>query len=170
MFPTVLPLRAVLAQILILLLAVATESWFFHKLLNLSPKNSVEYTASINLFSTCAGWLIFFGLEPILSKSQRELLIAFMFLGQLSSVSLTLTLTALILFSLSFFLKFQALVILQFLLKGPNSPSQQPSSVKGARRGAARKFRPGSTQAGVVLIAHTASHSVILLTLFVLRQ
>lgn len=48
----VLPLRAVMFQILFLLVAIAVESFIFKKKLHLSGRTSIEYATSINLFST----------------------------------------------------------------------------------------------------------------------
>lgn len=166
MFPNVLPLRAVLSQVLILLLAISIESWFFQRLLYLSPKNSVEYAASINLFSTCAGWLMFLCLERLISQGQRELLMGYLLLGRVNPVSVTLTVAALIIFVISFLVKWQGLTLLEFLVKSPSFQllTPQPSHQKS------RKNRPVSTRAGVILIAHTSSHVLILLILFILKR
>ncbi|MCZ0898713.1 hypothetical protein ON021_02175, partial [Microcoleus sp. HI-ES] len=82
MIASVFPFRTVLVQILIMFLAIAIESWFLQKLLKLGPKTSIEYTAILNLSCTCVGWLVFFGIESVLSKELREQLIGYILLGR----------------------------------------------------------------------------------------
>lgn len=82
MFFTVLALPVVLTQILVLLMVIAIESVFFHKFLKFSPKNSVQYVATINLLSAILGWLIFLGWEEIISHSERERLMSCFFFNQ----------------------------------------------------------------------------------------
>ena len=57
---TILPLRAIISESLILLVIIAMESWFFQLRLNLTPKVSVEYATVMNLISTCIGWVFFY--------------------------------------------------------------------------------------------------------------
>jgi hypothetical protein len=82
MFFTVLALPVVLTQILVLLIVIAIESWFFHKFLKFTPKNSVQYVATINLLSAILGWFIFLGWDAIISPSERERLMSCVFFNQ----------------------------------------------------------------------------------------
>lgn len=168
MLPTVLPLRMILLEVLILWLAIAVESWFFQRLLKVSPKMSVEYAATMNLFSTCIGWLIFFYLETLLSPEQRELLIAFVLLGQWEPISAGLILIALLIFLLSFFGKLQGLQLLRVLLVGHFSQSRKrlSATIYLGRLGI-KTLPPVSAESGALLVAHTFSHLVILLVLFI---
>lgn len=172
MFPTVLPLRAFLSQILILWLAIAIESWFFQKSLMLSPKTSVEYTAVINLFSTCIGWLTFFVWESFLSKGEVELLMGYILLGQWHPVSALLILAAFLVYTISFLGKWKGLEILKFLLLQTNqNNSAMPVPIASRNLVRSQKKSPqGFTQFGVLLIAHTCSHCVILLVLYLESQ
>lgn len=166
-FPTVLPLRAFLSQILILWLAIAIESWFFQKSLMLSPKTSVEYTAVINLFSTCIGWLTFFIWESFLSKDELELLMGYILLGQWHPVSVILILAAFLIYTISFLGKWKGLEILKLLLlqTNQNNSAMPPIGSRNLVR-SQKKSAQGFTQFGVLLIAHTCSHCVILLVLY----
>lgn len=168
MFPPVLPLRALLSQMLILWLAIAIESWFFQQLLDLKPRISVEYAATINLFSTCIGWLLFFAWFPFSSLEERELLIRFIFLGQWNPISLALIVLSLVIFFVSLLGKWQALALLYFLQYGPQQ--KRPISIQVPKattllRGRV-KFPQVSRQVGAILIAHTCSHFIILLVLY----
>ncbi|HLO47471.1 MAG TPA: hypothetical protein VK211_03500 [Kamptonema sp.] len=167
MLPTVFPLRAILSQFLILWLAIAIESWFFQKFLKLTPKTSVEYVAVINLFSTCMGWFIFFIWEGLMSPDEIELLMGYMLLGQWHPISPVLIFAAFLIYSISFLLKWQGLELLEFLVRGnkkkPIVPLL-PGTPNLVRR--PQKFSQISTQSAVVLIAHSFSHCIILLVLY----
>lgn len=168
MFPTVLPLRAILSQVLILLLAITIEAWFFQQLLALKPRISVEYSATINLFSTCIGWLLFFGWLPFSSLEEQELLLKFIFLGQWNPISLALIILSVIIFFISLLGKWQALELLIFLHQGTqkksplSSPAPKPTTLLKGRVRLPRFSR----QVGAIVIAHTCSHLVILLVLY----
>jgi hypothetical protein len=83
MISDVLPLRAVLFQFLFLMIAIAIDSVVYYRNVEtLEYKPSVQYAATANLFSTCLGWLIFFGAQPFLPLGLREQLISFIFFGQ----------------------------------------------------------------------------------------
>ncbi|NJR39502.1 MAG: hypothetical protein HC781_12655 [Leptolyngbyaceae cyanobacterium CSU_1_4] len=58
--PPVVPLRAIAFQIVFLLMAIAIEATVLHKQLNIPPKQSIQFAASINLLTTVAGWLVTF--------------------------------------------------------------------------------------------------------------
>ena len=60
MFPSVLPLRAIVYQSLFLLIAIAIEAWVLHRHLRTDPRQSIQYATSINLLCTIVGWLAFF--------------------------------------------------------------------------------------------------------------
>jgi len=79
MFVAVLPLRAVMFQILFLLISIALESWFLRHILNLSPKRALEYSASLNIFSMIAVWLLFFTVKSILPDFLGQQLINYIF-------------------------------------------------------------------------------------------
>ena len=168
MFPTVLPLRAFLLQFLILWLTIATESWFFQRLLKISPKTSVEYAAVINLFCTCLGWLIFFVWHSFISDYQLKLLLGYVLLGQYNPIYLPLILAALLVYFGSFLVKWKGLKIIDFLSQTNPQESVIPAKllVKGnPHKGTKEKYQM-STQARVVLIAHSCSHCLILLILY----
>lgn len=121
MLAIVLPLRAVLFQILFLMIAVATESSIFHHRWRVSRKTSMEYAIALNLFSTTIGWLLFFIALPLLPVDLKQQIINFIFFnyfkrGLDSNVAVTygeVTLIIVIAFILSFIIELQGINILQ---------------------------------------------------------
>ena len=90
MFSLVLPLRAILFQLLFLLVAIAVEAIVFKERLNLTRRISLEYSASINLLSTVIGWLFFFTLEPALPLAWKGPLISYVLFNARSANTNTL--------------------------------------------------------------------------------
>ncbi len=167
MIASVFPFRTVLVQILIMFLAIAIESWFLQKLLKLGPKTSVEYTAILNLACTCVGWLVFFGIESVLSKDLRERLIGYILLGGGQDIYGPITMIAVSVLAITFLAKWQGLQIVENMVAG-NKKASKPQFLGPAtltRRPPKKTFQV-TTQFGGVLIAHTVSNFVILTVLF----
>ncbi|MEG4347822.1 hypothetical protein QUB70_31780 [Microcoleus sp. A003_D6] len=167
MIASVFPFRTVLVQILIMFLAIAIESWFLQKLLKLGPKTSVEYTAILNLSCTCVGWLVFFGIESVLTKDLREQLIGYILLGRGDNVYAPITMIALSVLAVTFLAKWQGLEFIENMVYG-NKKASKPQFLGPptlTRRPPKKTFQV-TTQFGGILIAHTVSNVVILTVLF----
>ncbi|MEG5172109.1 filament integrity protein FraC [Microcoleus sp. B3-D7] len=167
MIASVFPFRTVLVQILIMFLAIAIESWFLQKLLKLGPKTSIEYTAILNLSCTCVGWLVFFGIESVLSKELREQLIGYILLGRADNVYAPITMIALSVLAVTFLAKWQGLEFIENMVSG-NKKASKPQFLGPptlTRRPTKKTFQV-TTQFGGILIAHTVSNIVILTVLF----
>jgi hypothetical protein len=167
MIASVFPFRTVLIQLLILFLAIAIESWFLQKLLKLGPKTSVEYTTILNLSCTCLGWLLFFGIESVLSKDVREQLIDYIILGGGQDIYTAITATAVLVLAITFFAKWQGLELVQNVAAG-NKKASKPQFIGPptlTKRPPQKTFQV-TTVFGAVLIAHTVSNFVILTILF----
>lgn len=167
MIASVFPFRTVLVQILIMFLGIAIESWFLQKLLKLGPKTSVEYTAILNLACTCVGWLVFFGIESVISKDLREQLIGYILLGGGQDIYGPITTIAVSVLAVTFLAKWQGLEIIENLVLG-NKKASKPQFLGPptlTRRPAKKTFQV-TTQFGGILIAHTVSNFVILTVLF----
>ncbi|GET37607.1 filament integrity protein FraC [Microseira wollei] len=82
-FYFVLPLRAIVFQMLFLSLAIAIEALVFQKQWKLSRKASIEYSLGLNLFSTCLGWLVFFAVQRFLSTNLKKQIITFIFFNNI---------------------------------------------------------------------------------------
>jgi hypothetical protein len=128
MIASVFPFRTILAQVLILFLAIAIESWFLQKLLKLGPRTSVEYTAILNLSCTFVGWLVFFGMESVLSRDMRERLIDYTILGGSQEIYGPLTIIAVCILAVTFLSKWQGLELLENVTAG-NKKSAKPQFV-----------------------------------------
>lgn len=167
MIASVFPFRTILAQVLVLFLAIAIESWFLQKLLKLGPRTSVEYTAILNLACTVVGWLLFFGLESVLSKDMREQLIGYTLLGGGRDIYPQLTLIAFLILVVTFLAKWQALEIVENIAAG-NKKASKPQFVgpPSLTRRPAKKTFQVTNQFGGIFIAHTVSTCVILIVLF----
>ncbi|NEP40899.1 MAG: hypothetical protein F6K35_17370 [Okeania sp. SIO2H7] len=85
---TILPLKIVIFQILILLVAIATEAAIFKFQLKLPPKTAVEYAAFINLLSACAGWTVFLSILNFLPDYFLDRVMLYIIFG--SRIGITL--------------------------------------------------------------------------------
>ncbi|NJL22105.1 MAG: hypothetical protein HC895_16875 [Leptolyngbyaceae cyanobacterium SM1_3_5] len=76
----VVPLRTIVFQAMFVLIAIAIQSYIFRRQLQVSPRTSIEYAASIELLSVVAGWVLFFIVESLLPQVLRLQLFNFIFL------------------------------------------------------------------------------------------
>lgn len=162
----VVPLRMIVFQTLFLLIAIATEGYVLRRQLEIAPRPSIEYAASINLLTTLIGWLIFFVAEENLPEMIRIQLINYVFFNQLSSGMASWLIPAgFVTFFLSFFIKLQGLFLLQLLLDAPRA---KPETAPIDRFPVLSRSAPPSTskEAAAVLFANSLSYSAISLVLF----
>jgi hypothetical protein len=140
MIADVLPLRAIVLQCLLLTLAIAIESRVLFQNLKtpdrqqITPRQSIQYAATMNLLSTLLGWFAifsFFGLQSTLPFSWIQpveiALLNFIFFNQLSSQSLSfLIVLAFVTFFISFAVKQLCLWGLRWVLQ-----SEYPQAAAG---------------------------------------
>lgn len=169
----VLPLRAILFQLLLLLIAIAIEAVIYHRKLKLPRQTSVEYSISLNLLSTVLGWIAFFMIQTQLSPSVRIQLISRIFFdsfyGTFNVLPMLVILVTVSAFGFIYLVELKGLDLLQALLK--TSQSEASKSLKSKSpflktrlKKALRRTSP--SQAIVVLLANAWSHAVILSLLF----
>lgn len=141
MVTDVLPLRAVILQCLLLTIAIAIEAVVLFRLLKIgdnqtiTPKQSVQYAASINLLSTVLGWFTifsFFNLEASLpsewTRNLETALLNFIFFNQFSNQSLSLLIVVgFVTFFISFIVKQVGLWGLHWLLQLDFSQIEEPA-------------------------------------------
>lgn len=180
MFFNVFPIPTVLFQFLFLLVTIAIEGIVLHRLLKLSRRTSIEYSASINLLTTFLGWVLFFSVLPSLPKVWEGHLISYIFFDrlittQLSSAYTMVIFTLFTMFLSAFLIKLIGLKILQLLLGDvpkDTYPTVKQPSVR--RRGLLNRYDeqdflpPKPNQAIALLLANACSYSALLL-LLVLR-
>jgi hypothetical protein len=175
----VLPLRAIVFQILLLLMAIILEAIVFRRLLDLDYKTSTQYSITANLLSTVIGWVIFFNVQSLLPMHLQSQLISYVFFERfLSNTWETTILPALIITSLAIFLgtfliKLEGLNLLEFLLKfkpGEKKDSATDTAKEGAGRLRFVKHSIGfrvNSKTYAVLVANACSFSAILFLLLV---
>lgn len=79
MLLTVLPLRAIVFQVLFLLIAIAIEALVLQRRLLIARRKSIEYAAFMNLLSAILGWIVFFFLVSRLSGELKAQLLSYIF-------------------------------------------------------------------------------------------
>ena len=167
MFSLLLPLRAIVFQLLFLLVTISLESFVIEKHLDVPRKTSVDYAASINLIATVSGWLIFFYFEPHLPPVPQTVLMKFILFNEWSESTLIL------LFAFGFFTFFITLIIkiagfeLLEILAQTTAEEQQRRTLndpKNFYKSSIKNFE--TTVVAVTLLrAHSYSHVVISLVL-----
>lgn len=189
MFPSVLPLRAIVYQSLFLLVAIAIEARVLCYLLKTDPRQSIQYATTINLLCTVVGWLAFFLFYAFVSTlpdgatTRFDInLIDFVFFDRWSSETATsLIFISFIMFFASFGIKQAGLSGLKWLLQAqpgqgqssepPAEEVEEPEPSRPIRRSAFR-VRARETaiesqttlqpQARAILFANAWSFSAIL--------
>ncbi|MEM9002783.1 MAG: filament integrity protein FraC [Cyanobacteria bacterium P01_F01_bin.86] len=173
----VFPLRAVIFQSLLLLVAIAIEATVLRRQLRLGFQPSIRYAASLNIFSVVIGWIVFLGLEPLLPISARTQIISYILFGHFYSNSMARGLGAaivaigLIAFFITFWVKAKALEWLTWLLGVPIVKPIERTNPNRIRYGRSRPDRAtASPHMLAVLRANALSFTVILLLLLLRTQ
>lgn len=164
-FTDVLPLRAIAFQLLFLILAIAIEAAVLNVRLDLGRKVSMQYAASINLFTTVLGWVAFFVAEPLLPEPYRILVIDYVFFGIRSIPPMMIGLGFGI-FLVTFLLKLQGIEWLELLLEKstlPEKKGDESPKFKGRLRQQQTNpiFAPESNRPLAVLWANAFSFTAI---------
>lgn len=169
----ILPLRAVVFQCLLLLVAIALEAIVLRRQLRLGFQPSIRYAASLNLLAVVLGWIVFFSLERLLPGTMRTQIISYVLFGHFYTNSMVGSLGAivvavgLIVFFITFWLKAIALRWLTWLLEvpivKPRESSDNPNRFRYRRLQAASET--ASPHLLAVLQANALSFTAILLLL-----
>lgn len=182
MFSFVLPLRAIVFQMLFLAIAIAIEAWVFQNRWKLGRKASVEYSIGLNLFSTCLGWLLFFALQPLLSTNLKKQIINYVFFNNIVENPnvpqfLLYGEVALIVFLAFVFILIAELIFLDvwrnLIKEVPKEDEERPGHNKYNQAITSSMYKryytaaTGRVNSGTILVANAYSSTVILLLLFV---
>jgi len=160
---TILPLRAIISESLILLVVIAIESWFFQLRLNFIPKVSVEYATVMNLMSTCVGWVFFFYGVSLLPRMWEKQMVAYILFGKIGTIYPLFMLFIFVGFLISLIVKLVGFNLCDSLWNKNSknhAASINISQVLGELR--TPKFM-------VITLAHTCSNLAIGLILFLQR-
>ncbi|MGF1458590.1 MAG: filament integrity protein FraC [Leptolyngbyaceae cyanobacterium] len=168
----VLPLRAIVFQCLLLLVAIALEAIVLRQRLRLGFQSSMQYAATLNLLAVVLGWILFLGLEQILPPAIRTQVISYVLFGNFyfndwaGSLGIFVVIAGLVVFFLTFWVKATALAWLTLML---GNPIVQPKTEKNVNRYRYRRSLDQQTTVApheiAVLQANALSFSAVLLLL-----
>ncbi len=162
---TILPLRAIISESLILLVVIAIESWFFQRRLNLIPKVSVEYATVMNLISTCVGWVFFFYGVSLLPNILEKQMVAYILFGKIGGTIYPLFIPVLVLSFLS------SLIVKLVGFNLCDSLWNKKSKNNGVGINISQALEELRTPKFMVItLAHTCSHLAIGCILFLQRS
>lgn len=176
----VLPLKAVVFQVLFLLVAVALEAMVFRQQLRLGYKQSVQYAAAVNLLTVVVGWFAFLAIEPTLDDRLQAQVISYVLFDNLLNNTLKpqmgwiILVAGLVAFFMTLILKLKGLELLMRSIGAWQLPTQprdlsRKERYSRSRTGTTRYQQAASKFAIAVLQANALSFSAILL-LLVLRS
>jgi hypothetical protein len=162
MFIDVFPLRAIVYQLLFVVLAISVEAFVLQRYLGIGRKTSIQYTSTGNLLSTVVGWFLFFIVEPLLPPLWQQQFLEFVFFNSAANQALLIGLT-LPIFLGTFIVKLQSIEWLDLIL-GYKKPAEEEAQDVAKFRGRAAQRQPFAdipSRALGVLWANSASFSVI---------
>ncbi|MDB9525312.1 hypothetical protein PN498_04880 [Oscillatoria sp. CS-180] len=167
----VLPLKAIVFQCLLLLVAIALEAIVLRRQLRLGFQPSIRYAATINLLTVVLGWVLFLGIEPLLPETVRTQIISYVLFGDFypnvlsDRMGFVVVLTGLVAFFLTLWTKVTALEWLTWLL---DKPIVKPVVEKNTNRFRYRRSSSAPTSSPhvlAVLEANAFSFSAVLVIL-----
>ncbi|MGK7922814.1 MAG: filament integrity protein FraC [Trichodesmium sp.] len=161
---TILPLRAILSESLILLVVIAIESCFFQFRLNFIPKVSVQYATVMNLISTCVGWIFFFYGVSLIPNMWEKQIVAYILFGKIGSIYPLFIIFIFVSLFISLIVKLLGFNLCDYLWN-ENSPNNSDGMNLSQALGELRtpKFM-------VITMAHICSHLAIGFILFLQRS
>jgi hypothetical protein len=169
---SVMPLRGIIFQCLLLLVAIVLEAIILRRGLRLGFQISVRYAATINLLTVVLGWILFLGIEPLLPVTVRTQIMSYILFGNFYINSLTesngLGVVVIVLGLIIFFLTFGAKTIaLEWLTIALGDPIVEREANSRDPRSRSRRTAETTTSPHVlaVLQANALSFSAVLLLL-----
>lgn len=160
----ILPLRAIVSEFLILLVVIAIESLIFQRRLKFIPKVSVEYATVINLISTCIGWVLFFYVVTLLPNPLEKQMVAYLLFGKIGTLYPVMILVIGISFLISLLVKIMGFNLCDYLWT--EKPQKNISGINISQALSGLK----TPNFLVITVAHTCSHVVIALIIFLQRS
>lgn len=176
-YEPILPLRAIVFQILFLIVAVAIEAGILRQRLRLGFQTSVQYAAVTNLAAVVVGWIAFLVIEPLATANIKQQIINYILFNQLlpdgwsTQLGAVLLATGLVAFFATFFIKAKGLEYFlrsddgwkQLAVKKPRklTRDERYSRARGGFMEARQSTGPDFTD--TVIQANAASSTAILL-------
>ncbi|MBC6479797.1 MAG: hypothetical protein GDA56_20445 [Hormoscilla sp. GM7CHS1pb] len=164
----ILPLRAIVFQLLLTLVAIAIESFILHRRLKLSRKTSLEYAVSLNLLTLFAGWYLFFVFFGTFPSEMKSSLMQFILFNQYYK-DILLLLFVFVAVSLTFLItlaiKIKGWEILEYLRNEVLFEYESESKENFIKK--PNFFNPASVRGMTIMQAHSFSYSAISLLLVI---
>lgn len=180
-YEAILPLKAIVFQVLFLLVAIAIEAGILRQRLRLGFQTSVQYTTVTNLATVVAGWIAFLVVEPLVTTGIRSQVIDYVLFNQVlvngwsTQMGAMLLAVAILVFFGAFFIKAKGIEYFLRSDKAWKTIEKKPKQL--SREARYTKARGGTTEEDAqtssyftdsIIRANAASFSLILL-LLVLR-
>jgi hypothetical protein len=178
----IFPLRAIAIQGLCLLVAIAIEALVLQKRLDLTPRGSVQYATTLNLFSTVIGWMSFFVIQPLLPQPLQMQALSYIFFGHFFTATVgsgippsSLTTMAIVLafatFSLTFvFEKILLSTLINLLATTAATVAGDSNDVNAYRQLRYQLSWTAQLRSSALLTANACSYGAILVLLLILRS
>ncbi len=165
MLASIIPLKLLFWQSLFLLIQITIESSFFYYFFNLSRKASLEYSISMNLFSSVMGWIIFLLFVPLAEPIFQIQIMNFIIFNRLSPKFIFLiTIIIFLQFILSLILK---IIMFIFLEKLQKRIALVPLIAQKRKRFFRQKLHTKKYR--FIIWGHSCSHGLILLVLILVK-
>ena len=179
-FEPVFPLKAVVFQLMFLMIAIAIEGNVLRQRLRLGYRTSIQYATTINLMATVVGWFSFLALERFADVGTRAQIISYIMFVRLITNGLwprmewMILVTGLIAFFVTLVVKLKGLELVMRMTNRwvmPEKPKDLARADKYERARTGRNlYQQASTHIiSAVLQANALSFSALLI-LLVLRS
>ncbi|MEM1255157.1 MAG: filament integrity protein FraC [Cyanobacteria bacterium P01_H01_bin.21] len=181
----VFPLKAVIFQILFLLVAAALEAMVLRQRLRLGYRQSIRYAAAVNLLAVVVGWFAFLAVEPLFEPRLQAQVISYVLFDNLINNTLKpqmgwiILVAGLAAFFVTLILKLKGLELIMRAMGTWSLPSKPKELTRKERYSRSRTgttlYKEAASQFAIaVLQANALSFSAILLLLimrsYVLRS
>jgi Zn-dependent protease with chaperone function len=124
--PGMMPLRAVVLQTMLLMVAIVLEAMVLRQQLRLGYRTSMQYAATLNLLATSLGWVAFLAIEAVLPLSLRSQVISYVLFNRFyvntwhEVLPMMVVLLGIAAFFITYWIKLQGLTwLLQLLGQAP---------------------------------------------------
>ncbi len=182
--PGMMPLRAIVFQTMLLMVAIVLEAMVLRQQLRLGYRTSMQYAATLNLLATSLGWVAFLALEAVLPLSLRSQVISYVLFNRFyvntwrEVLPMVVVLMGIAAFFITYWIKLQGLAwLLQLLGQAP--VVEDPEILEANRRQRYERARSHQQMSGrggpspralAVLEANALSFTAILIVLLLIDR
>lgn len=175
-YEPILPLKAIVFQLLFLMVAVTIEAGILRQRLRLGFKTSVQYATVVNLAAVVAGWITFLVVEPLSPSNIKSQIISYILFDRLlingwtAEIGAAILVAGLIAFFATFYIKLEGIKLFLksddawVIPKDPEKLSRQ-ERYENARRNQSDTQETISNFTDSVILANATSFTAILILL-----